>query len=606
MSGLLGIVSRTSLERIDLSYLTETVNLLNNLLVRSVKESQYLFAASSLPCTPLKGKRILHDKNWLISFAGDLIDCKEIPFSKIIINLEKRDFDFFKELEGIFSIAAYDKDKKKLYLISDRRSQQPFYYLMDNEKIYFSTEMSTFCRLQKGLEFNENWFWEYLFFNFPVGNTTFLKGVKRMLPASIIEYDHNSNSFSIFEYAEMFRRKPDLIGGREALELASEVFSERVPGYFKGANEVACALTGGWDSRTMLALAPDLNSVTAYTYGVPGCADLKGGRKTARLANVKHMEIHFNDDLIKKLQDYMLDTVYLSSGLEKVTRASLLYNYRNLTGEGIKFPLTISGIALDMEFRGHAFSPSLISSDMACLFKGKTKDMRKEFWQQVLEVNYLLFQKHILDKLKYLKGKYGSFNTTEHHLSYIIYILSTKYFCGELKIAGNFTTLRVPCWDSKIIDLSYSIKPSTLSFSQFSEHKRGGIEEVILQSYLLNKLSPGFSRIPVVNTRPDIVLRGKTAYQIYRIYKGLTRRLYGRISGKKNNPPLENWGYWLGDIHKDFIDHLIFSESSRIRKYISDKYMESIKSIKDTYWIGKFATAEIIIRLIENNWERYW
>jgi hypothetical protein len=185
-----------------------------------------------------------------------------------------------------------------------------------------------------------------------------------------------------------------------------------------------------------------------------------------------------------------------------------------------------------------------------------------------------------------------------------LYVLSTRYFCGEIKIAGNFTTVRIPCWDNKIIDLSYSIKQSTLSFSQFSKHVRGGREEVILQSYLLNKLSPRFAKIPVGITKPNVVLKGRFLYQLYRIYRGLVRIIVDRRSGSK--PPLENWNYWLNTVHRDFIDTLIFSEKSRIRKYISNRFLENIKSKRDTYWLSKFATAEIILRLIESNWERFW
>jgi len=554
--------------------------------------------------SPLKGERLFENERWVIIFAGDIVDYGSIPHEKIIEKLETGKYSFFSNFNGYFSIAAYDKTKEMLFLISDRRSWHPIFYAEENGNIYFSTEMSTFCRLKRKFKFNEKWLWEYLYFNFPIGDTTFLNGVKRMSPASIIIYNKNSGKYSILEYTERFEKKLNLLDATEALELAKEIFTKRVPKYFEGKKDIACSLTQGWDARTILSLSPTLN-VTAFTYGTPGCRDLKGSSKTARLAGIPHKVIIFNSKFIDKLPYYLLETIFISSGWEKILRATLLYAYDKLTEGGKKFSITTSGIGLDILFRGHATSPEIISSGLAVLFYGGKIEIDKDLWSSVLRDEYLVFKEYIINKLETLRDEYGDFSFPEHHLSYLMYEVVPKYYCGEMKIANNFTALRVPGLDPQIIELAYSIKKSTLYFSDYAEKVHDKRERLILQSYLFKELSPRFMKIPVRNTRPDFVLKGNIFYQFYRIKEGLLNKMLN-LFPKNREIPLEDWQAWLNGIHKEFIDKLIFSKNSRIRKYFKNEYLDQLKEKRELQEIGKLGTAEIILRLLENNWERFW
>jgi hypothetical protein len=602
--GLIAAVSDNEIDQQTADRLTETINFFQNCELRSTRAGASLFIVGSLKDTPLKGRRLFEDGRWIVSFCGDMIEYKEVPHERIIGYLESGMIQSFSKFNGIFAIVAYDKRAQRLYVISDRRSQHPLYFLTGRDGLFVSTDLSAFCRFKKELRFNENWLWEYLFFNYPIGASTFLSGVKRMPPATVLEYDSASGKSSKRVYAERFRKKERLLDGTQSLDLAVRIFADRIPKYFEGAEEIACALTGGWDGRTMLALAPE-KDITAYTYGVPGCDDLTGAGESARLADIKHVAIHFDEEFTSDLPHRMLETVYSSSGLQGILRATGPYAYGRLTDSGRRFPLTVSGTSLDMQFRGHACAPSLISEDTVSLFeRGKTV-LRRDFWSEVIKSDYDSFEGYIHEKLDSLRNSFGDFRSTDHHLSYIIYVLSTQYFCGEFRMADNFTTVRVPSWDSEIIDLSFSIAKSTLSFSEFSEYTRGGIDEMVLQSYLLSKLSPRFARIPIRNTRPDIILKGNTMHQIYRIYKGGMRWI-ARGLRRAGAIPLEDWDKWINDLHRPFVDRLIFSKDSRIRQYIKDDYLRQLRSHRLTHYIGKLASVEVILRLVETSWKRFW
>lgn len=74
MSGLLAIVSRVQLELETLDRLTESINLSQNVKLKSSKKDHYCFAVTSLRNTPLKGERLLESNKWIVLFSGDVVE----------------------------------------------------------------------------------------------------------------------------------------------------------------------------------------------------------------------------------------------------------------------------------------------------------------------------------------------------------------------------------------------------------------------------------------------------------------------------------------------------------------------------------------------------
>jgi hypothetical protein len=302
-----------------------------------------------------------------------------------------------------------------------------------------------------------------------------------------------------------------------------------------------------------------------------------------------------------------METVYLSSGLQNIKRSTLPYVYSQLTDCGKRFPVSVSGICLGNEFRGATFVPSLISPPMADLFAGSAEAPDKRRWSEVVGENYALFEDHIVEQIHRLREAFGDFRTAEHHLSNVVYWLGPQYYSAQIKIASHFTTLRVPAWDNDIIDLAYSIKMSTLSYSPFLPHPLKESDSIRMQSYVLSKRSPVLARLPIRNRRPDLRTANAFLFHLLHICGGMRNRALGGLGYESRLPPLENWQYWLNDVSRGLIDGLIFSGDSTIRQYINGRYLEGLRQKRnDPFMIAKLATAEIVSRLIENNWRRFW
>lgn len=605
MSELLALSSR-ELEADAITAVTAAADLDRRYKLEQTSVDEWLLAATCRSDAPLPGARLFEDSRYAAVFAGDLVGFGTVPMQRILDVLGSGRWEDFGGLEGNFAVAVYDRTSETLFAVSDRRSQKPLFYGAGTHGLYVASNLAVFARLGAHSQFDRTWLWQALFFNFSVDGTTFLRDVRRMPPASVLAYHAPSGTLTVSEYAPRFRRRDPLLEGREALDYATEVFARRVPPYFNGSGPLACAVTDGWDARTMLALAPASSDITGYTYGIPGCDDLAGGAEIARAAGVPHVPIPFDDRFLDRLPYHAFETVYLSGGMQGVLRSTLHAVYDVLTAGGERYPLTVSGISLDSQFRGHINRPARVSHEMATLFGGADAEAVVDQWRERLGPDHAAFADTIGHGLEVVEAQFGPLADAEHHLSYAIYPASASYFAGELAIAEHFTTVRVPCWDSQLIALAYSIDRSTLHYSQYlSGHQRGSRDEMVLQSWLLKAVAPWLYRVPVHGSHPAAVLGGELPYRLECFYRSCLRRAQYR-SMTRRAPRLEAWEAWLFDRHRQFVLDLLCSRETSITDYLPLSYVDHAVTARDTHAVGKLLTIEIILRLINSRWQRFW
>ena len=104
--------------------------------------------------------------------------------------------------------------------------------------------------------------------------------------------------------------------------------SRSLPGYFMGPERVGVAITGGLDTRVIMALcgaAP--SSVPCYTFGgmFRECQDVQFGRKIAEACQQTHQVITVGNDFLTHFPHYAERSIYLSEGCVDIYHASDLY-----------------------------------------------------------------------------------------------------------------------------------------------------------------------------------------------------------------------------------------------------------------------------------------
>jgi hypothetical protein len=154
---------------------------------------------------------------------------------------------------------------------------------------------------------------------------------------------------------------------------SEDSFAEQLVTTFRNAVKVrtsdpslrySVALSGGLDSRVVVASAGKGSNLSAYTFGQPGTRELAIASTVARTLGARHKVCEFDPD---STAQYAEEVVRLSDGLETVGISFLLYCDEIIDGT---LDVSLDGFALDLTLGGsflrrpimEASNPSLLVS----------------------------------------------------------------------------------------------------------------------------------------------------------------------------------------------------------------------------------------------------
>ena len=107
-----------------------------------------------------------------------------------------------------------------------------------------------------------------------------------------------------------------------------EVFSQNLPRYFNGNQPLGMSLTGGLDSRMILAWhKASPGSLPCYSFGgmFRDSQDVRLARQLAGACNQSHEVITVGDDFLSNFPRYADRSVYLTDGCLEVSHSPDLY-----------------------------------------------------------------------------------------------------------------------------------------------------------------------------------------------------------------------------------------------------------------------------------------
>lgn len=353
MPGILGIAGALEMPAKRFAHAAATLDLLGRSPVRLFGGSDGTFAVATLPDPPLTGPFHHDDDLFTACFAGDLHNQAVVPWPDI---LDRRDPDttaWTDRVEGHFAVAVLDRRARRLQVFADHFGCQPIFYARHGRALIFSTQLAAFVRLGVGGGFDREWMHRFLYFGYWPGAGTFLAGVKRLGPGTVLTFDVTSGELELRPYESHFRPLEPPLRGAAAMERALTTFRRCVPPMFGQDRKVQFALSGGLDSRTLYAFLPEGVDHAAFTYGMRGCDDQLEAAITARRLGIPHRQLFFDDAYQATLPGLIHETVWLSGGLAWINRCMLPAVYRFVAADSSRSPILSSGIALDTLFRGH-------------------------------------------------------------------------------------------------------------------------------------------------------------------------------------------------------------------------------------------------------------
>ncbi len=387
MTGLFGWFNTDK----DTLYERERENLVKNLLPKNFKINSVIYSDSCLVCSfsayqniPSKFEKI---KGKFIVTCGEIYNNEISKLEKSIIKLyETNELDKLRDYNGTFAAAIYDEKRNKLTLINDRYGLKKLFYYHNENFFCFGPKISPLLRYVPKKSLRKDAILDFFLFGYVLGNKTFFNQINQLPYASILEFSREGlklKKYWDYEYLEEYKSK-----SKEVLHKLTHLWEKAVERRIKRNNKIIIPLSGGLDSRAILATALRFTSkdnIVTFTFGEKGSFDFEIGKMVAKKLGVKNISLGVEKGNYEEQYDCSMDDV---EGMIDLTPYFSIHQYAKMKDFG---DVMFSGTKIDVLLGRHILS-DIFSDDLL----NKKISSKEEF----IEVKELIFKHQKLNDEK--------------------------------------------------------------------------------------------------------------------------------------------------------------------------------------------------------------
>ncbi len=237
--------------------------------------------------------------------------------------------DFPKQLNGRFHGLVVDRRRGMAMLFNDRYGMQRLYFHESPDAFYFAAEAKAILKVRPEVrQLDPRGLGEFLSCGCVLENRTLFPGIGVLPPGSAWKFRDGAleKKEPYFEAREWEEQAP--LPPEDYYQQLRDAFVRVLPRYFNGGERLGVSLTGGLDTRIIMAwrkLAPA--SVPCYTFGSAyrDNQDVRLARKVARICGQKHEIITAGSEFLSRFPHYAERAIYLSDACVDLGRSPDLY-----------------------------------------------------------------------------------------------------------------------------------------------------------------------------------------------------------------------------------------------------------------------------------------
>ena len=302
------------------------------------------------------------------NFLRNLLEAKGYQFNtrsdgEVICHLyDEYKTELFSMLDGMFAIAIWDTNERRLILARDTAGEKPlYYYLSESNELVFGSTLKSICKfpgIDVSLDFSG--IWDIPTFTWIPQPQTIFKKIKSLPKSHYVIFDCNRAVFKKFNYK--YKNDYSGLNDKELIQITKETVESSVNLRLLSDVPIGSFLSGGLDSSIVSYIASKkINKLKTYTIGFENTSDLQHGKadessqavQFAKFINSDHRTIRVkSSDFLRNLQDYIAfadQPMGIPSGLGIMAIAK----YANK--DGIK--VLLSGDCADECFGGYSWYP---------------------------------------------------------------------------------------------------------------------------------------------------------------------------------------------------------------------------------------------------------
>jgi asparagine synthase (glutamine-hydrolysing) len=290
----------------------------------------------------------------------------DIDGSAYLVHLYEEDPSFPAALNGRFHGLVVDRTERAVTLFNDRYGAHRLYYHESKDGLYFAAEAKAILAVHPELKTIDSCgLGELVSCGAVLENRTLFAGIG-VLPGGakwVLRNGGAEGKDTYFQPHEWEQQPP--LAPESYYATLRELFARNLPRYFAGREMIGMSLTGGLDTRMIMARQQAIaRSLPCYTFAgiFRDSHDVRVAQHVGDVCGQPHQVIRVGTEFLERFPAHAERTVYLTDGCADVSRAPDLYV--NEIAREIA-PVRMTGNYGGEVLRGvRAFKPLALSSDL--------------------------------------------------------------------------------------------------------------------------------------------------------------------------------------------------------------------------------------------------
>ena len=242
----------------------------------------------------------------------------ETPGPSYLLDVYDQDPAFPASLNGRFHGLLTDRTRGTATLFNDRYGMHRIYCHESKEAFYFAAEAKAILAIRPELRKADlRGLGELISCGCVLENRTIFNGIQILPPGSAWVFRSSSLEMKASYFKPQEWEQQEQLNAERYYQQLREVFSRILPRYFIGAEKIGISLTGGLDSRMIMAWQKSPpGSLPCYSFGgtYRDCQDVVIARRVAKACGQSHQVIPVAEEFFSGFSHYAERTVYLSDG----------------------------------------------------------------------------------------------------------------------------------------------------------------------------------------------------------------------------------------------------------------------------------------------------
>ena len=241
---------------------------------------------------------------------------------------EEEGEQFIEKVNGLFSGLLVDRRQKKAFLFNDRYGSERIYWHRTKHATYFASEAKALLSVLPELrEFDDQGIAQFLAFGCTLGERTLFRRLERLPGGSLWLFENGACHKRKYFSPETWESQPVLSEEAFTVQLR-ETFNRVLPRYFESQTKIGISLTGGLDSRMIMASRPgSVRNVTSYTFSgeIGETFDDRLAAQVAKVCGLDHRLLRISADFFSDFGSHVDRTIYVTDGCFGATGAHEIY-----------------------------------------------------------------------------------------------------------------------------------------------------------------------------------------------------------------------------------------------------------------------------------------